>query len=82
MFGVVSPYGPLSAFLLVIRASGLCTPGPVHLDGVDRLPTRFLLRGIRRAAPAQVTACRVVTVTWLDDITTSEGKKERISSSL
>jgi len=34
----------------------------VCLDGVHRLPALFLLRGIRRAAPAQVTACRVVTL--------------------
>ena len=51
-----------SSTLLVVGASGLCTPGPVRPDGVHRLPALFLLRGIRRAAPAQVTACRVVTV--------------------
>jgi len=52
-----------SSTSLVVRASGLCTPGPVRPDGVHRLPTLFLLQGIRQAAPAQVTACRVVTVT-------------------
>jgi len=62
VLGVVSPYGPLSTFLLVVGASGLCTPSPVRLDGVDCLPALLLLQGIRRAAPAQVTACRVVTV--------------------
>jgi len=61
VLGVVSPCGPLSAFLLVVRASGLYTPGPVCPDGVHRSSALFLLRGIRRAAPAQVTACRVVT---------------------
>jgi len=61
VLGVVSPCRPPSAFLLVVGALGLCTPGPVRLDGVDRLPALFLLRGIRRATPAQVTACRVVT---------------------
>jgi len=40
---------------------GLCTPSPVRLGGVHRLLALFLLRGIRQAAPAQVTACRVVT---------------------
>ena len=63
VLGVVGPCGPPSTFLLVIGASGLYTPGPVRLDGVRRPPTLFLLRGIRRAAPAQVTACRVVTLT-------------------
>ena len=62
MLSVISPYRLLSAFLLVIRASGLYTPGPVRLDGVHRPPALFLLRGIRRAAPAQVTACKVVTI--------------------
>ena len=62
VLGVVSPCGPLSTFLLVVGASGLCTPGPVRLDGVHRLPALFLRRGFRRAAPAQVTACRVVTL--------------------
>jgi len=33
----------------------------VRLDGAHRLSTLFLLQGIYRAAPAQVTACRVVT---------------------
>jgi len=51
----------VSSTLLVVGALGLCTPGPVRPDGVHRLPALFLLRGIRRAAPAQVTACRVVT---------------------
>jgi len=62
VLSVVSPCGLPSAFLLVIGALGLCTPGPVRLDGVHCLSAPFLLRGIRRAAPAQVTACRVVTV--------------------
>ena len=31
------------------------------------LPALFLLRGIRRAAPAQVTACRVVTFFYLTE---------------
>ena len=61
VLSVVSPYRPLSTSLLVVRALGLYTPGPVRLDGVHRFPALFLLRGIRRAAPAQVTACRVVT---------------------
>jgi len=61
VLGVVSPCGPPSAFLLVVGASGLCTPGPVRLDGVHRPLALFPLRGIRRAAPAQVTACGVVT---------------------
>jgi len=61
VLGVISPCGPLSAFLLVVGASGLYTPGPVRLDGVHRLSAPFLLRGIRQATPAQVTACRVVT---------------------
>jgi len=68
VLGVVSPYGLPSAFLLVVGASGLYTPGPVHLDSVDRLPALLLLRGIRRAAPAQVTACRVVTVYYLPSL--------------
>ena len=62
MLGVVSPYGPLSTFLLVVGASGLCTPSPVRQDSVHRLSALFLLRGIRQAAPAQVTAYRVVTI--------------------
>ena len=62
VLGVIGPYGLLSISLLVVGASGLYTPGLVRLDGVHRPPTLFLLRGIRRAAPAQVTACRVVTV--------------------
>jgi len=61
VLGVVSPCGPPSAFLLVVGALGLCTPGPVRQDSVPRPPALFLLRGIRRAAPAQVTTCRVVT---------------------
>jgi len=52
-----------SSTLLVVGASGLYTPSLVYLDGVHRPPALFLLRGIRQAAPAQVTACRVVTVT-------------------
>jgi len=51
----------VSSTSLVVGASGLCTPGPVRLGGVHRLLALFLLRGIRRAAPAQVAACRVVT---------------------
>jgi len=62
VLGVVSACGPPSTFLLVVGASGLCTPGPVRQDSVPRPSALFLLRGIRRAAPAQVTACRVVTV--------------------
>jgi len=61
VLSVVSPCGLLSSSLLVVGASGLCTPGPVRLDGAHRPPALFLLRGIRRAAPAQVTACRIVT---------------------
>ena len=61
VLSVVSPCGPPSTFLLVVGASGLCTPGPMRLDGVPCPSALFLLRGIRRAAPAQVTACRVVT---------------------
>ena len=61
VLGVVSPYRPLSAFLLVVGASGLYTPGLVRLGGIHRLPVLFLRWGFRRAAPAQVTACRVVT---------------------
>jgi len=38
VLGVVRPCGPPSAFLLVVGASGLCTPGPVRLDGVHRPP--------------------------------------------
>jgi len=56
----VSTWYIASSTLLVVRALGLYTPGPVRLDGVHRLPALFLLQGIRRAAPAQVTACRVV----------------------
>jgi len=41
-----------SSTLLVVGASGLCTPGLVRLDGVHRPPALFLLRGICRAAPA------------------------------
>jgi len=52
----------MSSTLLVVGASGLCTPSLVRLDGVHRLSALFLLRGIRQAALAQVTACRVVTV--------------------
>jgi len=52
----------VSSTSLVVEASGLCTPGPVRLGGVHRLLALFLLQGIRRAAPAQVTAYRVVTV--------------------
>jgi len=62
VLSVVSPCGLLSTFLLVIGASGLYTPGPVRLDSVQRPPALFLLRGIRQATPAQVTACRVVTL--------------------
>ena len=62
VLSVISPYRPPSTFLLVVGASGLCTPGPVRLDGVRRFPALFLLRGIRQATPAQVTACRVVTI--------------------
>jgi len=62
VLGVVSSCRPLSTFLLVVGASGLYTPGPVHLDSVHCPPTLFLLRGICQAAPAQVTACRVVTL--------------------
>jgi len=36
VLGVVSPYGPLSTFLLVVGALGLYTPGPVRLDSVHR----------------------------------------------
>jgi len=61
VLGVTSPCGPPSSFSLVVGASGLYTPGPVRLDSAHRPPALFLLRGIRRAAPAQVTACRVVT---------------------
>jgi len=61
VLGVVSPCGSPSTFLLVVGASGLCTPGPVRQDSVLRPFALFLLRGIRRAAPAQTTACRVVT---------------------
>jgi len=51
----------------------------VRLDGVHRLPALFLLRGIRRAAPAQVTACRVVTLTDPNDIKVlKEAVKNRI----
>jgi len=57
-----STWHAASSTSLVVGASGLCTPGPVRLDGVHRLPALFLLRGICRAAPAQVTACRVVTI--------------------
>jgi len=45
VLGVVSPCGPPSAFLLVVGASGLCTPGPVRLDGVHRLSAPFLQAG-------------------------------------
>jgi len=57
----VSTWHAASSASLVVGASGLCTPGPVRLDSVRCPPALFLLRGIRRAAPAQVTACRVVT---------------------
>jgi len=63
MLSIISYCEPLSTFLLVVGALGLCTPGPVRLDGIHRLPHCFLLRGIRQAAPAQVTTCRVVTET-------------------
>jgi len=52
VLGVVSPYGLLSTFLLVVGASGLCTPGPVRQDSVHCPSALFLLRGICRAAPA------------------------------
>jgi len=52
VLGVVNLYGPLSTFLLVVGALGLCTPGLVCLDGVHRPPALFLLWGIRRAVPA------------------------------
>jgi len=61
VLSVISPYGPPSTFLLVVGVSGLCTPGPVRQDSVHRPAALFLLRGIRQAAPAQVTACRVIT---------------------
>ena len=64
MLGVISLCGLLSAFLLVVGALGLCTPGPVRWDSVHRPSALFLLRGICQAAPAQVTACRVVTVRY------------------
>jgi len=41
-----------SSTLLVVGASGLCTPGPVRLDGVHRFSALFLLWGICQAAPA------------------------------
>jgi len=71
VLSVISPYRPLSTFLLVVGASGLYTPGPVRLDSVHRPPALFLLRGIRRAAPAQVTACRVVTIATQVGLTAS-----------
>jgi len=52
VLSVISPSGPLSTFLLAVGASGLCTPGPVRLDGVPCSSALFLLRGIRQAAPA------------------------------
>jgi len=61
VLSIISPYRPLSTFLLVVRALGLYTPGPVRQDSILRPFALFLLRGIRQAAPAQVTACRVVT---------------------
>jgi len=63
-----STWHAASSTLLVVGASGLYTPGPVRLDGVHRLPALFFLRGICRAAPAQVTACRVVTFSSLPAI--------------
>jgi len=65
VLSVISPCGSLNAFLLVVGASGLYTPSPVRLGGVHRLPALFLRRGFRQAAPAQVTACRVVTITQM-----------------
>jgi len=65
VLSVISPYKSLSTFLLVVRALGLYTPSPVYLDGIPYLPTLFLLQGIRQAAPAQVTAYRVVTDCYL-----------------
>ena len=75
VLGVVGPCGPRSTFLLVVGASGLCTPGPVCPDGVLRPSTLFLLRGIRRAAPAQVTACRVVTLCRVQVVILKKGYK-------
>ena len=40
-------------------------PWPSGQDCAHRPPALFLLQGIRRAAPAQVTACRVVTLSDL-----------------
>jgi len=34
VLSVVSPYRPLSTFLLAVGALGLYTPGPIRLDGV------------------------------------------------
>jgi len=58
----ISTWHAVSSTLLVVGASGLYTPGPVYLDSMHCPSALFLLRGIRRAAPAQVTACRVVTL--------------------
>jgi len=52
VLGVISPYGPLSTFLLVVRALGLYTPSLVRLDSVHCPPALFFIRGIRRAALA------------------------------
>jgi len=43
MFNIISPYKPLSTFLLVIGVLGLYTPGPVHLGSVHYPPTLFSL---------------------------------------
>jgi len=52
VLSVISPYGPLSTFLLAVRALGLYTPSPVRLNGTPRSSTLFLLRGIYQAALA------------------------------
>jgi len=61
VLGVINPYRPPSTSLLVTGASGLYTPSLVRLDSVLCPSALFLLRGIRQAAPAQVTTCRIVT---------------------
>jgi len=43
VLSVVSPYGLLSAFLLVVGALGLYTPGLMRLNGVHRPSTLFFL---------------------------------------
>jgi len=58
----VSTFTKIKRLLVGRRGFGSLHPWPSAQYRAHCLPALFLVRGIRRAAPAQVTACRVVTV--------------------